>query len=57
MPQSEDKLALDELNEKILYLEESIQLDEISLSADKHILAQWKDRKKSMENYINMDNN
>lgn len=57
MPQSEDKLALDALNERILYLKEFIQLAEISLAADKCKLEQLIDRKKSMENYLNSDNN
>ena len=57
MPQSEDKLAIDKLNLEIVQLESWIEGLEIQLTVKRDKLSLLKSRKKSMENYLNSDNN
>ena len=57
MPQSEDKIALDKLTLEIVQLDSWIEGLEIQLTVKRAKLSLLKDRKKSMENYLNSDNN
>ena len=55
MPQPEDKLALERLNENIEDLELTIFTYENHLKLMRKRLVTFIDRKKSMENYLNSD--
>ena len=57
MNQSEDKIALDKLTLEIVQLDSWIEGLEIQLTVKRAKLSLLKDRKKSMENYLNSDNN
>lgn len=57
MPQSEDKLALDALNKEIELTNDFILEYNVKLRACELKLRQLEARKKSMENYLNSDNN
>jgi|CXWK01.1.fsa_nt_gi hypothetical protein len=57
MPQSEDKLALELLQCEINVLFETIQMLENRVETYNAKLQVLLDRKKSMENYLNSDNN
>ena len=57
MPQSEDKIALDALNKEIEDLELTIFSYENHLRLMQERLVRFNNRKKSMENYLNSDNN
>ena len=54
---SEDKIALDRLTLEIVQLDSWIEGLEIQLTVKRAKLSLLKDRKKSMENYLNSDNN
>lgn len=57
MPQSEDKLALELLQCEINALKENIELLEQRVETYNAKLQVLLGRKKSMENYLNSDNN
>lgn len=57
MPQSEDKLALDALNKEIIETEAIMDFLEYQLIVNTNKLNRLNDKKKSMENYLNSDNN
>lgn len=57
MPQSEDKIALELLQCDINALKENIELLEQRVETYNAKLQVLLDRKKSMENYLNSDNN
>lgn len=57
MLQSEDKLALDALNKEIEIIADKISNLEIILAESMDKLDQLTARKKSIENYLNSDNN
>ena len=57
MPQSEDKLALDALNKEIESIIDKVINLEIILAESKAKLTILQYEKKSMENYLNSDNN
>jgi len=56
MPQSEDKIALELLECEIKALKETIQMLENRVETYNAKLQVLLDRKKSMENYLNSDN-
>lgn len=57
MPQSKDKLELDALGLEIYQLQEQLRYLEQEVVIKQSKLYQLCDRKKSMENYLNTDNN
>jgi len=57
MPQSEDKISLNALNKEIEDLESLIEYHNDQLEAAKIRLENVTHQKKSMENYLNSDNN
>lgn len=57
MPQSEDKIALDALNKEIETVIDKVMNLEIILAENKAMLSHLQHHKKSMENYLNSDNN
>jgi hypothetical protein len=57
MPQSEDKIALELLQCEINSLYDTIQMLEQRVETYNAKLKVLLDRKKSMENYLNSDNN
>jgi hypothetical protein len=57
MPQSEDKLALDALNKYIQETTDNIETLESKLMSEQAKLLRLTHQKKSMENYLNSDNN
>ena len=57
MPQSEDKLALELLKDEIKVLTERIKQIKDTAMVYEAKLQVLQDRKKSMENYLNGDNN
>ena len=57
MPQSEDKLKLTHLETEIRLVNENIKQLEMQLKYQNDRVIKLLDRKKSMENYLNSDNN
>lgn len=53
MPQSEDKIILDRLTSEIVHLESFIEALDIQLTVKLSKLEQLKERKKSLLNYLN----
>ena len=53
MPQSEDKIALDRLTSEIVHLESFIESLDIQLTVKRAKLNLLKERKKSLLNYLN----
>ena len=57
MPQSEDKIALDRLTSEIVHLESFIEGLDIQLTVKRSKLEQLKERKQSLLNYLNENEN
>jgi len=57
MPQSEDKIALDRLTSEIVHLESFIEGLDIQLTVKRAKLSQLKERKQSLLNYLNENEN
>ncbi len=57
MPQSEDKITLDRLNYEIVHLESFIEALDIQLTVKRAKLEQLKERKQSLLNYLNENEN
>jgi hypothetical protein len=57
MPQSEDKIALDRLTSEIVHLESFIESLDIQLTVKRAKLSLLKERKQSLLNYLNENEN
>ena len=57
MPQSEDKIALDRLTSEIVHLESWIEGLDIQLTIKRAKLSLLKERKQSILNYLNENEN
>ncbi len=57
MPQSEDKKILDRLTSEIVHLESFIEALDIQLTVKRAKLEQLKERKQSLLNYLNENEN
>jgi hypothetical protein len=57
MPQSEDKIALDRLTSEIVHLESFIEALDVQLTVKRSKLEQLKERKQSLLNYLNENEN
>jgi len=57
MPQSEDKIALDRLTSEIVHLESFIEGLDIQLTVKRAKLSLLKERKQSLLNYLNENEN